>query len=323
MKSLLLLLLTVLCFCSCRKDLVHWKLVQKIETHTTTDRLNKIFFVSDSIGFITGGQRFLQSALLTTRDGGLTWSYRNIVEAPKALNGMTMTAAGTLYIVGFDGKLLRSDDTGKSWQFFQLDYFPYKDLAFFDESRGLAIGGVSFNQGYKINLDGSGGMSGHDSLGYEFNDIEMIDGRSGYLSAYGGVLKTGDSGRTWVWQNIANDNFSSIHSYGVYEAWTCGSNGSIFHTSDGGLSWERMRNGNDLTKPGYRLCDILFSGPLNGYAVGEDGLFIFSDDGGRHWMEADRFTGETLRNIHRLANGDLLVCGDGGSLYRLAPKGFQ
>ena len=67
----------------------------------------------------------------------------------------------------------------------------------------------------------------------------------------------------------------------------------------------------------YFLQDILFVNDQEGYAVGEGGLVIYTPDGGNHWEEFDRFTSATLLAITACPNGDLLVCGDGGVVYRL------
>jgi photosystem II stability/assembly factor-like uncharacterized protein len=80
-----------------------------------------------------------------------------------------------------------------------------------------------------------------------------------------------------------------------------------------------MRNGNDLTRPHYSLHDILFTNRYRGFAVGEGGALIYTDDGGHHWMEYERFTDVTLRSMYLAKDGSLLICGDNGSLYRVRP----
>lgn len=317
-------LLAYICFlaASCRKDLVRWSLVQPLTSHTTTDRLEKILFVNDTLGFVVGGARFSHSTILRTTDGGNTWEYQNIAAAPKALYNITQASSGVLYAIGFDGKLLQSADGGQTWQYHQLWYLPYKDLAFFNANSGIAIGGISFYSGCKTEIDRLGNFGNWDSLGYELNEIEMIDSLHGYIAGYGLIMKTNNGGKKWEIQDAANDNFTAVRAYGLNEAWACGYNGSIFHTSNGGASWQRMRDGNDFTRPRYRLLDICFTNAHVGYAVGENGLLIYTDDGGRHWMELEKFTNHTLRSIAPMADGSLMVCGDGGSLYRVRAKGL-
>jgi photosystem II stability/assembly factor-like uncharacterized protein len=54
--------------------------------------------------------------------------------------------------------------------------------------------------------------------------------------------------------------------------------------------------------------------------VGEKGLVIYTDDGGEHWSEYDSFTKENLRFISVCPDGKLIVGGEAGALFRLAPK---
>lgn len=315
-RFLFALCLALSLFAGCKKDLLHWDKVQRLESHTTY-RLNKIYFVNATTGFVLGGDRFQQADMLTTRDGGRTWTHRTFPEAGKGLYGMTQAPSGMLYVLGFDGKLLLSADTGDTWSFRQLDYLPVKTLAFNGNGEGIVVGGISFDQGFRLTISGDGQRLIRDSVGYEMNDIRMADAVTGYISGYGVVLKTTDGGRSWAFMSLHNDNFTALDCHDKNLVWTCGYEGSIWKTANGGQSWEQLRNGNDLTRKKYHLLDILFLDNNHGYAVGENGAVIWSDDGGRHWMEFARFTDATLRSIAAAPDGSLLVAGDNGVFYRL------
>src|SRR5689334_11894607 len=110
---------------SCKKDLLHYKSAQKIESGTS-DRLNDILFINDSTGFIVGGQRFASATILVTQDGGYTWKDTAFAEAGKELFGISQSPDGNIYTCGYDGKLLYSTDGGQQWTFKQLVYNPYK-----------------------------------------------------------------------------------------------------------------------------------------------------------------------------------------------------
>jgi photosystem II stability/assembly factor-like uncharacterized protein len=81
-----------------------------------------------------------------------------------------------------------------------------------------------------------------------------------------------------------------------------------------------LRTGSNLSLPNYQLWDLLFVSAQKGYAVGEKGLVIYTDDGGEHWMEFAPFTRNNLRFISLCPDGKLLVGGENGCLYRLEPK---
>ena len=81
----------VILFTACKKYLLHVQSVQKINTYTDSDRLNKIMFITDSIGFAIGGERFADAIILTTHDGGYTWQKNDFPIAGKGLYDMVVS----------------------------------------------------------------------------------------------------------------------------------------------------------------------------------------------------------------------------------------
>lgn len=209
---------------------------------------------------------------------------------------------------------------GANWHFRQIDYQPFKSIVVNRAGNLLISGGISFEIGFMYRYNATGDQLGFDTTNYEVNDMVLLPDRTGYMCGYGVMARTVDDGATWQLQDIREDNFNALDVHSTNEVWTCGWNGSIYHTIDAGRSWVRKRNGNDLTKPRYHLYDILFTDAQNGYAVGENGLVIYSDDGGDHWMEMDRFTGEALYSVALCPDKSLLICGEKGVLYRLQKK---
>ena len=311
------IILGVLYLQSCKKDMLHLQNVQKIESNTG-NRLNSILFINDSVGFIAGGQRFDSCTMLTTRDGGYTWTKMSFPEAGKELFGISQSSTGTIYACGYDGKLLYSADNGQQWTFRQLEYDPYKKVVFPTADKGILIGGISFEAGFITHITAQGDIEKRDSLKYELNDIKMLNNHTGFICGYGVVMRTNDGGDTWQIQNIKGDNFNSIASYNS-DTWVCGYNGSVFHTSDGGATWEKQRNGNDISQVSYHLLAILFKDAMNGWAVGEKGAVLHTDDGGNHWSQYDNFTPNDLQSIVLAPNGDIMVAGDNGTIFRLKP----
>ncbi len=300
----------------CKKDLLQWTQAEQIGPYTD-GRLNRIFFAGDMLGFVVGGSRFLRADMLITRDGGHSWEYRSFPEAAKGLYGITQAPGGEIYIIGFDGKLLFSTNGGDDWEFRQLSYLPVKAIVFNGKNEGIVAGGISFDQGFIMRIDKEGQQLSYDSVGYEINDLQMISGDTGYMAGYGAFLKTTDGGYSWTFTSLRSDNFTALHCPDEHTIWVCGYEGSIYKSDDAGQTWERMRNGNDLTRKKYRLLDIVFPDPQHGYAVGENGVVIYSDDGGQNWMEFTRFTDAALRSIAVTYDGSLLVAGDNGAFYRL------
>lgn len=316
--SCIVLVLTIALFGACKKDLLHLHSVQKLSGAADGDRLNKVLFINDSIGFIAGGQRFADAVILSTRDGGHTWQRQTFPAAGKGMYDITLSTNGVLYACGFDGKILRSYDTGRTWLFSQIEYFAFTGIAATDPGHFIAVGGVSFSSGVREYADSNGNVTRRDSFAYQFNKIQMVSPTVGYICGYGIAQKTTDGGNTWSFLNVLNDNFTCMDIHGD-ELWMCGYNGGIYHTSNGGYNWERLRNGNDFTVPAYHLQSIAFRDSRHGWAAGEGGKLIYTDDGGHHWAEYDQFTGSNLFCVTITPAGDLLVTGDKGAIYRITP----
>lgn len=301
---------------SCKKQTLHFNDVVKLDSHGT-DRYNAIYFKGND-GFVVGGNRFDNTSILVSHDAGATWEKKDFPEAGKALYGVTETPGGNIVACGYDGKMLTTTDNGYNWRFSQIsNWQSYKDLAFLDDNHAIGISGNSFNSGGISYFDTYGAVDHWDSTDVEYNDIEMRDAYTGYIAGYGTMLKTTDGGKNWNVLNVVNDDFSGISILNAAEMWICGSNGSIFHSTDAGASWNKQRNGNSLTEKKYYLHDILFIDQSNGWAVGDKGVVIYSSDGGKSWKEYEHFTDDALRSICQLPDGNLVVCGDNGALYKL------
>ncbi len=299
--------------------MLHLQSVQRLASYTDSSRLNRIFFINDKTGFIVGGRRFSESVILSTNDGGATWTNNSFPVAGKGLYDITISPGGALYTIGFDGKLLHSTDTGKTWSFQQIEYYPFTGIAFTDAVHAIVVGGISFSSGMRHYIDTFGNLTRRDSFAYQFNRIIMTTPQTGYLCGYGIMQKTTDAGTTWNFQAVDKDDFTDMDIHGD-ELWMCGYNGGIYHTTDGGAHWERLRNGNDITLPRYYLYCIAFKDSRHGWAAGEGGKLIYTDDAGRHWSEYDSFTGNTIRDMVIRPDGSLLLAGDNGSIFRVVPK---
>lgn len=300
---------------SCKKGKLDSNNITKLQSGTT-ERLNDIVFIGNK-AIVVGGDRFHKATILTSVDGGNTWNLQDHPEAGKGMYGVTATASGKLVSVGYDGKMLTSEDSGSTWSFNQIDKWrEYKGIYLKNDGTAIVIGGVSFNSGFIVQLDKDGRNTSFDSMAIELNDIVMVDDLIGYISGYGVVLKTTNGGNNWNFLDIKNDNFKALHVIGN-EIWTCGYGGSIFHSTDGGITWDKQRNGNNVAKASLNLVDIYFTDSNNGWAAGENGLLIQTTDGGNTWKKYKDFTENALRSITQGPDGYLYIAGDGGALYKV------
>lgn len=318
LSQILFLLFFITMATSCKKDLLYWEKVQKLNSNTTNS-LYRVRFLSNNICIAAGGEIFDSSIVIRSIDGGYTWSAYTNPAHEIAMFGMGISPSGKIYLCGVYGNVLYSNDTGLTWQYGRItDYNHYVGASFPTPDTGVFVSTV-LNRGSTITrLDTNFNILSEDTLNFGLNDIYMTNSTTGYAVGYGAVLKTSNLWNTWNIQNVQGDDFTAMDIHGN-EIWMCGAAGGIYHTLDGGATWQRQRNGNDFTLPRYYLRSIVFKDEMNGWAVGDNGKVIHSDDGGNHWMEYKTFTTSGLKSIALCPNGDLLVCGDNGSLYRITP----
>ena len=315
----ILIVVLILLTASCKKDVLHWQKVQQLNSNTTS-RLNNIKFIDNNICIIAGGEQFTKSEILRSDDGGHTWTNFTHPDAPKEMYGMSVSSNGAIYLSGVDGDVLHSADSGKTWQFNRINNWKvYKGGAFPAPDTGIFVSTVLQRQCTITRVDAGFNIMDEQTFQFGLNNIYMVNPAIGYIIGYGSVMKTTDHGTTWNFQDVKGDNFTAmdIHSD---EIWMCGSNGGIYHTYDGGKKWNNFRNGNDISLPRYFLRSILFKDSNNGWAVGDDGVVIYSKDGGQHWSAYEKFTSNNLRSVAVCPDGDLLIAGDNGTLFRLNTK---
>ena len=313
------ILLLVIFMGSCKKDLLHWQKVQQLNSKTTS-RLNHIQFLGSGICIIAGGVEFDQSEIVRSVDGGYNFIASSDPNAPKEMFGMGLSANGTIYLSAVDGDVLHSADSGKTWKYNRIpDFLVYYGGSFPTPDTGIFASTVLERQCTITRVDSNFNIIDAQTFLFGINNIYMVSATTGYVIGYGTVMKTTDRGNNWIVQDVVGDNFMAMDIHGD-EIWMCGYAGSVYHTTDGGAHWQKMRNGNDITLPRYDLLDIVFKDEQNGWAVCDDGKVLHSDDGGNHWEEYDRFTTNALRSIAICPNNDLLVAGDNGSIFRIVPQ---
>jgi photosystem II stability/assembly factor-like uncharacterized protein len=315
-KWVQILAVATIAMAGCKKDLLPAASVQRL-TSNTTDRLNKIHFADNQRVFVAGGDMFDRATVLSSTDGGYTWTANSYPAAGKAMYGLGASSTGAIYMCGVDGTVLHTADTGTTWHVGRiLDWRHYVGAAFPTPDTGLFISTVLQREGCITQVDTAFRIISQDTFLLGFNSVYVTNSSTAYVLGYGAILRSTDHRRTWQYLDIKGDNFTAMHINGS-KMWVCGANGSVFYTADAGNTWQRLRNGNSLAIPRYMLRDILFTDDNNGWAVGDKGTLIYSNDGGHHWMEYASFTTSALRSIALCPNGDLLIAGDAGDLFRL------
>lgn len=89
-----------------------------------------------------------------------------------------------------------------------------------------------------------------------------------------------------------------------------GLNGYAAKSIDGGRNWTKSS-----TPTSEVLNDVLFLDRLRGYAVGDSGVLLYTNDGGGSWKRAETETKMRLERI-AAANGTVFIVGFGGIMLK-------
>ncbi len=231
-----------------------------------------------------------RGVLLTTNDGGATWTAVVHSTLPNLqrirffdiLHGIAAGGGNPLFPAG----VFATDDGGKTWQ----------PLASDISGNWLTADFLSDDTGA---VAGAGGTSGTlmrrrvvrspvaISSSRAFRALRLTPPTGGWLVGDGGiVLTTSDLGHTWqtppgeLPQFVrTNFDFLALDLAGQ-NVWVAGSPGSrIFHSPDAGHTWQSYATAHHLP-----LRAIHFVDATTGFAVGDLGSILATNDGGHTWQ---------------------------------------
>jgi len=300
-------------FSSCQKEKTTLSFTEL--TSGTSDDLNDILFLNDSIGYACGGLRYDKGDILKTVDGGFTWIDQSDSNMSKALYKLNFLSHDTGFCCGYDGKIFRTYDGGANWKYFQTNYYlPIRSMFMLNFSQGFACGGTGFKHGYQLQ-SGSDDKWLVDTSDVEYRDVFFFDNLNGVMCGYGLILHTTDGGENWTYTNAKQDFFVAMSFPTNETGYAVGYTGSIWKTTDAGETWERLRNSNILFQPQWYFNAVEFRDENVGYIAGEHGCLLKTNDGGEHWNRIDNSPDVEWLGISLVSDGGFL-CGTGGTIYR-------
>ena len=137
-------------------------------------------------------------------------------------------------------------------------------------------------------------------------------------NGYGTILKTMNSGQTWVRQGdtltVPNIDLNAVRAVDSLTAWIVGGSAggwaTILKTTDGGQNWQRLGSKDGLPDTG--LMGLCVCNEYEIWAVGVANTILYTDDGGTNWVsKADTsFFPYNLSSV--VAHGqNVWICGNG------------
>ncbi len=281
----------------------------------TIASLRSLQFLNPYTGWVVGREELPHGAgstgvILFTRDGGLRWQRLSSGALP-GLNCVRFLTGSTGFVAGdgsdqYPSGVFQTTDSGRTWQPVPGPRSTTWLAADFQSAKDGALGGawnrLSFLRG------GTVIKADADTLGGRSVRSLHLAGKRGVAVGEGGLVLLSDDTSKPSWdvtdlgQPLGLRSSWDLHA--VYEVadhiWAAGRPGSaVLHSGNAGKTWEVQRTGQPLP-----LHGLFFLDAQRGWAVGDCGTILGTQDGGKSW-QVQRRGGEraALLLVHARATG--------------------
>lgn len=258
---------------------------------------------------------------IRTIDGGTTWTNINYNCDDIFFDDVNFPTSQIGYILGRSNIILKTEDYGNSWEQVSQDTTAhFFELDFISPDTGWIIGNYS-NHGDIImrTYDGGASWNYYYPDAFQVTHIQMINSHIGYITHWGGVLKTIDSGDSWSQlSDVYGDWIDYCSFINADTGFIVGHN--LYKTENAGEDWTVIPN---ETIDRYGQSQLQFMNNDTGYyvaysALADYGKLCTTTDGGYNWMEKE---GE-YDNIE-MYNEDVGYCIEGiGNIYKTTVGGI-
>jgi len=264
----------------------------------------ELFFVDSLMGW--GNLTWSSEAgLYETVDGGFNWD-KISSEFAEYTDLDFVNADEGFFIERVENTLLlpsslfKTNDGGETWQFIDSICGYSQDSIIF--SRPEQIEFLDSNLGYvSYSWSGAGGFNGRSlmkttdgGLTWEIKSFPFyayyftfINENIGYAYLYNSDLyRTNDGAESW--EILSDQGVNSLSFFTPDNGWICVGE-SIKYTNDGGFSWMTQYSNES------NILDICFSDSINGWAVGQNGLIVHTNNGGATGINETNFKNGYLK----------------------------
>ncbi|HZV75647.1 MAG TPA: hypothetical protein VFF79_18195 [Conexibacter sp.] len=259
--------------------------------------------------------------------GSSGWQWGNPLPQGNTVRAMSFAGA-TGYAAGDFGTLLKTSDGGSSWSGLPVGTFQGLGVVQALDANTVVAGGGCVA---RRSIDGGATFTAIRFTPVESNcsvglrDLSFVSKDVGYLLlADGSVFTTTDGGtqfapRTAVPETRAAHGFAEPGGIAFLDASKgyATSGGRIFQTLDGGNAWRLVAS------DGRAIRALWFADATHGFAVGNGGLVLRTDDGGATWTPKNLAVGGVDYTSIRCTGTQLclLTTGAGTQLVRTADAG--
>jgi photosystem II stability/assembly factor-like uncharacterized protein len=240
-----------------------------IQSSGTSKNLYSVSFANADTGFIAG-ENDPQCLVLKTTNGGNSWNRLTVQAVGCTLYSISCYDADTVYAVGAQRFLLKTDDGGVQWYILMaLLSDTYYSVRVTDAWTAYYVGknGVIMKTSQIL-------PSGTSNDLYSVHFPDMANGF--VVGDKGIILKTTNSGTNWSSQlSPVTVPLRSVYFLDSQTGYIVADSGIILKTGNGGTTWV-IQNSNTINN----LQAVYFPAHDTGYAVGENGTILKTNNGG-------------------------------------------
>jgi photosystem II stability/assembly factor-like uncharacterized protein len=254
-------------------------------------QLLAVEFPSSARGWAVG----TLGTVLTTTNGGTTWTQQTTSGGSINLNGVTFVSASVGYIVGQGGTIMKTTNGGSTWvgqnSPTSSDLWAVASLPG-DTTHAWASGA----SGSLIYTTAGGStwnlVSAASSVA--LNAVKFVDHDTGWIvGGSGTMLRTTDGGATWIRMSGNGETLTAVDFVNRTNGWAVGGRNTILRTSNGGASWSQITLPSSVSAAygGVKFLNtsvgfVVGSGKNGITPTGSDftsGLYLKSTNGGTNW----------------------------------------
>ncbi len=221
-----------------------------MQTSPTQYSISDLYFVNAATGWTVGGKprTFTNPVreILHTTDGGNNWTTQYAVSNEEPLAAVQFVDENHGWAVGNMSAILHTSDGGNNWttQMSGTGY-QFEDVFFVNPDTGWVVGlDLSLPHFTVIFSTVDGGTTWNSQnfgIDDSFQGIQFVNDSTGWVvggSSNTGalILHTTDGGINWTPQTAGTSNsLSGVHFVDQNNGWAVGFNGTIIHTTTGGV----------------------------------------------------------------------------------------
>ncbi len=280
--------------------------------------LKAISFADAQTGFICGAKK-LNSLIFKTINSGVSWEAIN-TGVPMQYNSIFFVNQNTGYACGglgnLSGKLLKTTDSGNSWNLILQDSNIFYQVFFPDELTGYITGR---NSRFLKTINAGANWTAINNISPSISSLFFTSSNTGFCSGfYGPVFKTTNAGVNWTQQDLLG--IKKFYFYSEQIGFGIGSTG-IIKTTNNGDNWVVLN-----TNPSHIFNDMHFFNESTGYVIGSrtnyGGIITKTTDGGNTWLNIDTGYYDYLYGIDFATNDLGYITGYNGTILKTTNGGI-